>query len=48
MKSYKTNGKMQERLLKEIRDVLLRMEERLKVIEESVKIEKPKKQLLND
>jgi hypothetical protein len=31
-----------------IYEVLVRMEERLKVIEESVKKEKPKKQLLND
>ena len=31
-----------------IYEVLVRIEERLKVIEESVKIEKPKKQLLND
>ena len=29
-------------------EVLIRIEERLKVIEESVKKEKPKKQLLND
>ena len=32
----------------EIYEVLVRIEERLKVIEESVKKEKPKKQLLND
>ena len=31
-----------------IYEVLVRIEERLKVIEESVKKEKPKKQLLND
>ena len=31
-----------------IYEVLIRMEERLKVIEESVKKEKPQKQLLND
>jgi len=31
-----------------IYEVLVRMEERLAVIEESVKREKPKKQLLND
>ena len=55
MKSYKAkvdniqaSGRMQERLLQEIRDVLFRMEKRLKVIEDSVKKEKPKKQLLND
>ena len=32
----------------EIYEVLVRIEERLKVIEDSVKKEKPKKQLLND
>ena len=31
-----------------IYEVLVRIEERLKVIEDSVKKEKPKKQLLND
>ena len=54
MKSYrakvdtiKATDKMQERLLQEIRDVLLRMEERLNVIEKSVKKEKKDKELLN-
>ena len=47
MKSYKTNGKMQERLLKEIRDVLLRMEGRLNTIESMLFVDEvAKKQLL--
>ena len=47
MKSYKTNV-MTERILKDIRRVLIRMEERLKIIEKSVKKDDTKKQLLND
>jgi Mg2+ and Co2+ transporter CorA len=35
-------------LFENMLDVLRKIEERLKVIEESVKKEKPKKQLLND
>ena len=47
MKSYKTNGKMQERLLKEIRDVLLRMEGRLNTIESMMYVDEvAKKQIL--
>ena len=47
MKSYNTNGKMQERLLKEIRDVLLRMEGRLNTIESMLFVDDvAKKQLL--
>jgi hypothetical protein len=42
------NEKIFEDRFDKIYEVLVRMEERLKVIEESVKIEKPKKQLLND
>ena len=42
------SNKVNEKILDKIYEVLVRMEERLKVIEESVKIEKPKKQLLND
>ena len=48
MKSYKTNGKMTERILKDIHKVLIRMEERLNVIEKSVKKVETTKQLLND
>jgi hypothetical protein len=46
MKSYKTNGKMTERLLKEIRDALFRIETHLKKYEP--KKEETTKQLLND
>ena len=43
----KSNGKMQERLLKEIRDVLLRMEERLNIIETMIYVDDvAKKQIL--
>tara|TARA_Y100000310_G_scaffold133164_1_gene132091 strand:+ start:93 stop:236 length:144 start_codon:yes stop_codon:yes gene_type:complete len=47
MKSYKTNV-MTERILKDIHRVLIRMEERLNVIEKSVKKEETTKQLLNE
>ena len=47
MKSYKPNVKS-ERILKDIHRVLIRMEERLNVIEKSVKKEEITKQLLND
>ena len=47
MKSYKPNVKS-ERILKDIHRVLIRMEERLKIIEKSVKKDDTKKQLLND
>ena len=54
MKSYrakvdtiKATGKMQEKLLQEIRDVLLRMEERLNIIETSMWVDDvAKKQIL--
>ena len=39
---------IQIKILEHIYDVLLKIEERLKVIEKSVKKEKPKKELLND
>ena len=39
---------IQIKILEHIQVVLLKIEERLKVIEESVKKEKPKKELLND
>jgi Mg2+ and Co2+ transporter CorA len=42
------NEKIFEDRFDKIYEVLVRMEERLKVIEESVKNDKPKKQLLND
>ncbi len=42
------NEKIFEDRFDKIYEVLIRIEERLKVIEESVKKEKPKKQLLND
>ena len=47
MKSYKPNVKS-ERILKDIHRVLIRIEERLNVIEKSVKKEETTKQLLND
>ena len=47
MKSNKTNV-ISERLLKDIHIVLIRIEERLNVIEKSVKKEETTKQLLND
>jgi len=47
MKSYKPNVKS-ERILKDIHRVLIRMEERLNVIEKSVKKEETTKQLLNE
>ena len=54
MKSYrakvdtiKATDKMQERLLQEIRDVLLRMEERLNIIETMIYVDDvAKKQIL--
>ena len=56
MKSYRAkvdniqaNGKMQERLLQEIRDVLLRMEERLNIIETMIYVDEvAKKQILKE
>ena len=39
---------IQIKVLEHIHDVLLKIEERLKDIEKSVKKEKPKKELLND
>ena len=42
------NEKIFEDRFDKIYEVLVRTEERLKVIEESVKNDKPKKQLLND
>ena len=46
--TYRTNNKTVERLLTDIHRVLIRMEERLNVIEKSVKKEETTKQLLND
>ena len=46
--TYRTTNKGVERLLKDIHGVLIRMEERLNVIEKSVKKEETTKQLLND
>ena len=42
------NNKNVERLLTDIHRILIRMEERLNVIEKSVKKEETTKQLLND
>jgi|TARA_R110000765_G_scaffold30316_1_gene71757 hypothetical protein len=39
---------IQIKILEHIYDVLLKIEERMKNIEKSVKKEKPKKELLND
>ena len=44
----RTTNKNVERVLKDIHRVLIRMEERLNVIEKSVKKEETTKQLLND
>ena len=46
--THRTNNKTVERLLTDIHRVLIRMEERLNVIEKSVKKEETTKQLLND
>ena len=42
------SGRLEIIILKEIREILQRMEEQLKVIENNSEKEKPKKQLLND
>lgn len=41
-------NKVNEKILDKIYDVLVRMEERIKIIEKALKKEKPKKELLND
>ena len=41
-------GSPEQRIMSEIRDILLKMEERLIAIEKSIKKEEVKKQLLND
>ena len=41
-------GSAEQRIMSEIRAILLRMEERLKVMEKSIKKEEAKKQLLTD
>ncbi len=46
--TYKITNKDVEGLLKDIHRVLIRMEERLNIIEKSVKKDDTKKQLLND
>ena len=43
-----SNNKNVERLLQDIHRILVKMEERLNVIEKSIKKEDVKKQLLND
>ena len=48
MKATGMGGRSDITILKEIREILRRMEGRLKVIENNFKKEKPKKQLLND
>ena len=48
MRATGMGGRLDITILKEIREILHRMEERLKVIENNSKKEKPKKQLLND
>ena len=42
------NNTVNEKILNKIYDVLSKIEKRLKIIEKSVKKEKPKKELLND
>ena len=48
MKATGRGGKGNERLLKDIREILQRMEKRLEVIENTIKKTENKKQLLND
>ena len=48
MKATGMGGRSDITILKEIREILRRMEERLKVIEKNFEKEKQKKQLLND
>ena len=48
MKATGMGGRSDITILKEIREILRRMEERLKVIEKNFEKEKHKKQLLND
>jgi|TARA_Y100000310_G_C20089285_1_gene537484 hypothetical protein len=48
MKATGGGGKGNERILKDIREILQRMEKRLKVIENTIQKTENKKQLLND
>ena len=48
MKGTGMGGRMEITILKEIREILKRMEERLSATEKNFKKEKSKKQLLND
>jgi hypothetical protein len=48
MKATGSGGKGNERVLKDIREILQRMEKKLKVIENTIKKTENKKQLLND
>ena len=48
MKATGMGGRLEITILKEIREILKRMEERLNAIEKNFKKEKSKKQLLND
>ena len=48
MKGSGMGGRMEITILKEIREILKRIEERLSAAEKNFKKEKSKKQLLND
>ena len=48
MKALGRGSKGNERILKDIREILQRMEKRLEVIENTIQKTKKKKQLLND
>ena len=48
MKATGRGGEGNERLFKDIREILQRMEKRLEVIENTIKKTENKKQLLND
>ncbi len=48
MKATGGGGKGNERILKDIREILQRMEKRLEVIENTIQKTENKKQLLND
>ena len=48
MKATGSGGKGNERVLKDIREILQRMEKRLEVIESTIQKTEKKKQLLND
>ena len=42
------HNKVNEKILDKVYDILVRMEERIEIIEKALKKEKPKKKLLHD